>query len=133
MKKVLFTLFIGMTFIGCSNSDDDSKVQQNTTVQYFHPVSWIQGTWIITGTTTSYFRFTNEDFILLTPYTSYKAILEQTASTGQTAKVDETITNTDYNFVITAGASSGSYKFKKISSTQIQWVNGLNNITLDKE
>lgn len=124
-----------MSLIGCSNSDDDTNVQQNNpvTTQYFHPVSWIQGTWRITGTTTSYFKFTNDDFILVTPYTSYKTVLEQTKLTGQTAKVDETITDTDYNFVITAGASSGQYKFKKISSTKIQWANGVNNITLDKE
>ncbi|WP_291876612.1 hypothetical protein [Chryseobacterium sp.] len=135
MKKILFTLLIGMPFISCSSSDDDTNVQQNNpvTTQYFHPVSWIQGTWRITGTKTSYFKFTNDDFILVTPYTSYKTVLEQTKSTGQTAKVDETITDTDYNFVITAGASSGSYKFRKISPTKIQWVNGVNNITLDKE
>lgn len=133
MKKILFTLFIGVSLISCSNSDDDNTVQQNTTVQYFHVPQDYIGTWRITGTSSSYFIFKNDDFILVTPYTSYKTVLEQTASTGQTAKVDETITNTDYNFVITAGASSGSYKFKKISSTKIQWLNGVNNITLDKE
>lgn len=129
MKKILFTLFIGMSFISCSSSDDDNTVQQSNPSQssYFHPPLWIQGSWKIGNT--SYYKFTNDDFIYVMNGTSYKAILTQTASNGQTAKVDETITDTDYNFVITAGASSGSYKFHKISSTQIQW----NNITLNKE
>ncbi|MFL9835826.1 hypothetical protein [Chryseobacterium terrae] len=133
MKKILITLFIGMSFIGCSNSDDDSTTQQNNpvTTQYFHPPSWIQGSWKVGNT--SYYKFTNDDFIYVMNGTSYKVILTQSASSGQTAKVDETITDTDYNFVITAGASSGSYKFHKISSTQIQWINTSNNITLDKE
>jgi len=133
MKKILFTLFIGMSFIGCSNNDDDSTTQQNNpvTTQYFHPPTWIQGSWKVGNT--SYYKFTNDDFIYVMNGTSYKAILTQTSSNGQTAKVDETITDTDYNFVITAGASSGSYKFKKINSIQIQWLNGVNNITLDKE
>ncbi|KPH11692.1 hypothetical protein [Chryseobacterium sp. ERMR1:04] len=135
MKKILFTLFIGMSFIGCSNNDDDNTVQQTNPVntQYFHVPNWIIGSYKISGTSTSYFIFEDDDFILVTPYTSYKTVLEQAKSAGQTAKVDETITDTDYNFVITAGASSGSYKFKKISATKIQWINGINNITLDKE
>lgn len=129
MKKILFTLFIGMTSIGCSNSDDDSAPKQSNPVQnqYFSPPNWIQGSWKVGNT--SYFKFTHDDFIYVMNGTSYKAILTQAAASGQTAKVDETITDTEYNFAITAGASSGSYKFKKISSTQIQW----NNITLDKE
>lgn len=133
MKHLFLTALIAVSFISCSNSDDDSTSQQNipTTTQYFHPPTWIQGSWKVSNT--SYYKFTNEDFIYVINGTSYKAILTQTASNGQTAKVDETITDTDYNFVITAGTSSGSYKFKKVSSTQIQGLNGVNNITLDKE
>ncbi|WP_265131742.1 hypothetical protein [Chryseobacterium oranimense] len=133
MKHLFLTALIAVSFVSCSNNDDDSTSQQNipTTTQYFHPPTWIQGSWKVSNT--SYYKFTNDDFIYVINGTSYKAILTQTASNGQTAKVDETITDTDYNFVITAGTSSGSYKFKKVSSTQIQWLNGVNNITLDKE
>jgi len=88
MKKILFTLFIGMTFISCSSSDDDSIVQQNITIQYFHVPQEYVGTWRITGTSTSYFSFKKDDFILVTPDASYKTVLEQAASTLQTAKVD---------------------------------------------
>lgn len=135
MKKTLFLPLLAFSILtlNCSGNDEDSTPQQNNpvTTQYFHPPSWIQGSWKVSNT--SYYKFTNDDFIYVINGTSYKAILTQTASNGQTAKVDETITDTDYNFVITAGTSSGSYKFKKVSSTQIQWLNGVNNITLDKE
>lgn len=135
MKKTLFLPLLAFSILtlNCSGNDEDSTPQQNNpvTTQYFHPPIWIQGSWKVSNT--SYYKFTNDDFIYVINGTSYKAILIQTASNGQTAKVDETITDTDYNFVITAGTSSGSYKFKKVSSTQIQWLNGVNNITLDKE
>lgn len=134
MKKTLFLplLALSLLTLNCSGNDDDSTPKQNnpTITQYFHPPAWIQGFWKVGNT--SYYKFTNDDFIYVMNGTSYKAILTQTAASNQTAKVDEIISDTDYNFTITAGASSGSYKFHKISSTQIQWVNG-NNITLDKE
>ncbi|MCQ9635150.1 hypothetical protein MP477_09320 [Chryseobacterium sp. WG23] len=136
MKKILFTLFIGMSFIGCSNSDDDSTPQQNNpvTTQYFHPPAWIQGSWKISGTQPPFFKFTNQDFILITPYTSYKTVLEQTANTGQQAKVNEQISDLYYEFTIIAGGSSAQYKFKKISDTRIQWVgNTIPPVYLDKE
>lgn len=132
MKQLFLIALIAISFINCSGNNDDSGSQQNNpvTTQYFHPPTWIQGSWKVGNT--SYYKFTNDDFIYVMNGTSYKAILTQTAASNQTAKVDEIINDMDYNFTITAGASSGSYKFHKISSTQIQWVNG-NNITLDKE
>lgn len=132
MKQLFLIALIAISFVNCSGNDDDSTSQQNNlvTTQYFHPPTWVQGSWKVSNT--SYYKFTNDDFIYVINGTSYKAILTQTAASNQTAKVDEIVSDTDYNFTITAGASSGSYKFHKISSTQIQWVNG-NNITLDKE
>lgn len=136
MKKTLLALTLTtLLFVGCSsNNDDDSTPQQNNpvTTQYFHPPAWIQGSWKISNTSTSYFKFSNDNFILVTPYTSYKAILEQTAATGQPAKVVEQTSDYYYEFTITAGASSGQYKFKKISDTRIQWV-GSSPFFLDKE
>ncbi|WP_116547822.1 MULTISPECIES: hypothetical protein [unclassified Chryseobacterium] len=135
MKKTLLALtFTTLLFVGCSSNDDDSTPQQDNPVatQYFHPPSWIQGSWKIANTNTSYFKFTSDDFILVSPYTSYKAVLTQTAATGQTAKVVEQISDYYYEFTMTAGASSGQYKFKKISDTRIQWV-GSSPFFLDKE
>lgn len=136
MKKTLLLPLLAMSLLtlNCSGNDDDSAPQQNNpvTTQYFHPPLFIQGSWKISNTSTSYFKFTNDDFILVTPYTSYKAVLTQTAATGQPAKVVEQISDYYYEFTITAGASSGQYKFKKISDTKIQWV-GSTPFFLDKE
>lgn len=113
-------MLMAMSFLltACSsNNDEDTKVVQKN---YFNPPTWIQGTWKVSGTNTSYVQFTKDDYILLNPYTSYKSLMEQTAATGQSAKVDETINDNLYQFVITAGISSGTYKFTKVSSTKIQ-------------
>lgn len=137
MKKTLLLplLAISLLTLNCSGSDDDSSNNQQTTpvqTQYFHPPAWIQGNWKISNSSTTYFKFTNDDFILVSPYTSYKNVLQQTASTGQPAKVVEQTSDLYYEFTITAGASSGQYKFKKISDTKIQWV-GSTPFFLDKE
>ncbi len=136
MKKqfLLSVLALSLFTISCSGNDDTTTPQQNNpvTTQYFHPPAWIKGSWKISNTSTSYFIFKENDFILVSPYTSYKAILEQTASTGQPAKVVEQTSDYYYEFTITAGASSGQYKFKKISDTKIQWV-GSTPFFLDKE
>lgn len=138
MKKTLFLplLALSLLTLNCSGNDDDSTPQQNTPVQtvYFHPPSWIQGSWKISGSNSAYFKFTSDDFILVTPYTSWKSVLQQTASTGQLAKVNEDISDLYYEFTIIAGNSGGMYKFKKISSTRIQWINNTTTqVFLDKE
>ena len=134
MKQLLIAALTAVSLVSCSSNDDNTTPQQNNpvTTQYFHPPLFIQGSWKISNTSTSYFKFSNDNFILVTPYTSYKAILEQTAATGQPAKVVEQISDYYYEFTITAGASSGQYKFKKISDTRIQWV-GSTPFFLDKE
>lgn len=134
MKQLLITALMAVSLVSCSSNDDSTTPQQNNpaTTQYFHPPLFIQGSWKISNTSTTYFKFTNDDFILVTPYTSYKAVLEQTAGTGQPAKVVEQTSDYYYEFTITAGASSGQYKFKKISDTKIQWV-GSTPFFLDKE
>ncbi|WBX96040.1 hypothetical protein [Chryseobacterium gambrini] len=136
MKQLFLIAFTAISFINCSGNDDDSAPQQNNpvTVQYFHPPAWIQGSWRITGSSSTYFKFTPDDFVLASPYTSWKGVLQQTASTGQTAKVNEDISDLYYQFTIIAGNSGGQYKFKKISSTRIQWVNNtMTEVFLDKE
>lgn len=138
MKKqlLLSLLTLSLFTISCSGNDDDSTPQQDNpvTTQYFHPPVWIQGSWKISGSNSAYFKFTSDDFILVNPYTSWKSVLEQTASTGQLAKVNENISDLYYEFTIIAGNSGGMYKFKKISSTRIQWINNTTTqVFLDKE
>lgn len=138
MKKqfLLSVLALSLFTISCSSNDDTTIPQQNNPVQsvYFHPPQWVQGSWKISGSSSAYFKFSSDDFILVTPYTSWKSVLQQTSSTGQTAKVNEQISDTYYEFTIIAGVSSGQYKFKKISDTRIQWVgNTIPPVYLDKE
>ncbi|MDQ1095191.1 MULTISPECIES: hypothetical protein [Chryseobacterium] len=135
MKKTLLALtFMALLTVNCSGNEDDTTPEQTNPVitQYFHPPTWIQGSWKISGSNSAYFKFTNDDFILVSPYTSWKAVLQQTASAGQTAKVNEDISEQYYQFTIIAGNSGGQYKFKKISDTKIQWV-GSTPFFLDKE
>jgi hypothetical protein len=132
LKIFALVMLASITF-SCSSDSNSLLDDEGNPNQYFHPPVWIQGTWKIQNAPNGYFQFKQDDFILLTPYTSYKAILEQTASTGQTAKVDETINDTDYNFVITAGTSTGTYKFKKVNANTIQWSsNGMTPVYLYK-
>jgi hypothetical protein len=131
MKKLLLILMMTLSFIGCSTSNDEPLVQTND--QYFHPPSWIQGTWVISGTNTQYFKFTSDDFILISPYTSYTEVMQKAAATGQTAKVDEQISETNYTFSMTAGISYGTYIFTKISPTKMQRSgNGSSIVYFDK-
>ena len=105
MKKILFTLtFTTLLFVGCSsNSDDDSNTQQTNpaTTQYFHPPTWIQGSWGYSNGTTlvKSHRFTNNDFLITNGNneTSYKGAISSHPYGGS---VDETIDASNYNFTI---------------------------------
>lgn len=130
MKKTLLALSIVLSFISCSNNNDDDNTtinnQQPATTQYFHPPTWIQGTWGVTnGTITNkLFKFTNDDFIMLISGGSEQSMTGTIKLTPNGGSVDETINNeTQYNFIIKYNSSSvtQNYEFKKISPTLIQW------------
>lgn len=121
--KIALMLATATALMSCSPNNDSVVADEPVATQYFHPPTWIQGTWRVNNTSTSYMKFTGDDFQLMLPPTSYKAVLTQTASNGQTAKVIETISETDYNFTIITGMSEGTYKFKRLNSTQVQTVN----------
>ncbi|MCT2408594.1 hypothetical protein NZD88_13670 [Chryseobacterium antibioticum] len=136
MKHLFLAVIMAVSFVSCSGNDDNTAPEQTNPVatQYFHPPAWIQGSWKISGSNSAYFKFTNDDFILVSPYTSWKSVLQQTAPTGQIAKVNEDISDLYYQFTIIAGNSGGMYKFKRISPTRIQWINNTPlEVFLDKE
>lgn len=124
MKKILY-LFIAIVLLQSCNRDNDDTTKS----QFFNPPTWIQGKW--GADNTALFRFTNDDFytVTLNIETSYKSLLQSSANIGGTAIVDESISETEYSFVIKIGNSGTSpmsnteYQFKKISSTKIEWVN----------
>ena len=125
MKKILFIFIAIVLFQGCNRDNDDT-----TKSQFFNPPTWIQGKW--GADNVSLFMFTNDDFLSTAggnSFIGYKGLLQTSANIGGTAIVDESISETEYSFVIKMGNPGTSpisyteYQFKKISSTKIEWVN----------
>jgi len=133
MKKHLFLLLSLTTLlsatVSCSNSNDDDNTtnnQQPATTQYFHPPTWIQGTWGVTNGTTSnkLYKFTVDDFILLVTGVSEQSMTGTIKSSPNGGSVDETVnSNTQYNFTVKYNitTTTQSFEFRKVSATQIQW------------
>jgi hypothetical protein len=122
MKKCFF-LFLVLTTISCSNSNDST----NSTTASINPPSWIQGTWDIEGSLVgAAFIFTNNDLSFKSNASnviSYKQLIQNSSTTGNTF-TEEEITSTIYNISITIqGTTTTIYNFRKISPTKIEFVN----------
>ena len=124
MKKILFLLPAIFLLLNCSRSNDNFTNNQ----QFFHPPSWIQGKWGVDNT--ALHKFTNDDFLLILSNSeiSFKGLLQQNANIGATAKVEETSTDTTYNFKIISGSSNTTistteFQFKKVNPTKMEYVN----------
>lgn len=121
MKKIYLKVLV-LVFIlnGCS-SDDNSN---NSPIQ-INPPSWIQGTWLIEGSSTTFgWRFTSNDVINIQngAEISERGQLEFVLEAGQSASTSEVKTDTQY--ILTANYSAGQTtvkSFTKISSTEISW------------
>lgn len=133
MKKHLFlalSLTTTLLTTSCSsNNDDDNDTQQTNpaTTQYFHPPAWIQGTWKYApfdpNQAVFTFKFTDSDFINVSSggiETSWTQKIKMSPNGGS---VDETITNTAYNFTIKYNGTGNSelVEFKKVSANEIQY------------
>lgn len=133
---LLFSLFF--LLISCSSDSDAPEVSNKIT-----PPAWIQGTWgQITTTnpvaTTPFATFKVNDFCLIasTIEICNAANLQQLAQSGATVNVAQTITNNEYTLSMTIQSQTTTYKFIKISNTEIEYVNptnGLPNLSLIKE
>ncbi|SIQ19550.1 hypothetical protein [Chryseobacterium sp. RU33C] len=133
MKKtaILTALSLTATLLttSCSGNNDDENTttnQQPATTQYFHPPTWIQGTWGVTNGTTSnkLYKFTADDFILLVTGVSEQSMTGTIKSSPNGGSVDETSNNgTQYNFTVKYNitTTTQSFEFRKVSATQIQW------------
>lgn len=134
MKKtaILTALSLTATLLttSCSNNNDDDNTPTNqqppATTQYFHPPTWIQGTWGVTNGTTSnkLYKFTADDFILLVTGVSEQSMTGTIKSSPNGGSVDETVnSNTQYNFTVKYNitTTTQSFEFIKVSATQIQW------------
>lgn len=123
MKKIVIILFAVLAF-SCSGSDDNNNVNPN--VASLNPPAWIQGTWLLEGNSVqSGFRFTSNDVCInsLGLYACNKESLEMYQDTQVHTDVNEEISDTEYSVEITIGSNTTTFKFKKVSATQIKWVN----------
>lgn len=121
MKKIVLLICVIILY-SCTNNE---KTNTNNT---FNPPLWIQGTWsVITYSNPQpVFRFTTDDFILITLNIerSQKDQIEQSKkSLGVNVIITEEVTNSIYNITIKTTSLSGSistiYKFKKVDATHI--------------
>ncbi|WP_126651803.1 hypothetical protein [Chryseobacterium aureum] len=149
MKKNYFkaiTIALSLTVlslatVNCSNSSNDEdnttpNNQQPTTTQYFHPPTWIQGTWGVTNGTTSnkLYKFTADDFILLVTGVSEQSMTGTIKSSPNGGSVNETANNgTQYNFTVKYNitTTTQSFEFRKVSATHIQWKDNSSNTWFD--
>ncbi|SUX48881.1 hypothetical protein [Chryseobacterium indoltheticum] len=143
MKKqllvaLMLTITLSLLNVNCSgNNNDDNSIQQNnsTTTQYFHPPTWIQGTWGVTNGTTSskLYKFTADDFILM-PDTSNQSMTGAIKAHPYGGSVDE-ISNTSTLYIFDVKYNNSGvtqhFEFKKISATQIQLKDNSNNTWTD--
>ncbi|TXI88471.1 MAG: hypothetical protein E6Q36_05560 [Chryseobacterium sp.] len=130
LKAITIALSLALVTVNCSNSsnDDDNtptNQQPPATTQYFHPPTWIQGTWGVTNGTTSnkLYRFTSDDVVTITG-TSELSLTGTIKAHPYGGSVDETVnTTTQYNFTVKYNMSptTQNFEFRKISATQIQW------------
>lgn len=119
MKKLLLILTIAVLLVSCSSSDDSSNNNS-----HLNPPNWIQGTWVQYVSEDSDiifggFKFTSNDFCVVTNYGNQETCFGQVFFAPPT----ETITNTEYKFTINIGQILNSYHFIKISDTQIKYEN----------
>lgn len=136
---VALSLTATLLTVSCSSNNDDENTptnQQSTTTQYFHPPTWIQGTWDVTNGTTSnkLYKFTADDFILLVTGVSEQSMTGTIKSSPNGGSVDETVnSNTQYNFTVKYNITptTQSFEFRKVSATKIQWKDNSNGTWFD--
>jgi len=123
MKKIILNFFLILLFSGCSSPIDDSNPKNASSI---NPPNWVQGTWLLEDSNlTSGYRFTNDDFcsVLLSGQNCFKESIRLINNSGAITNVKEVITDNSYSIEITLGSQVITYNFKKVSLTQIEWIN----------
>ncbi|TVZ26801.1 hypothetical protein JM83_1791 [Gillisia sp. Hel_I_86] len=128
-------LYLLLMFILTSCSSDNSV--NNSSNFTINPPSWIQGTWILQGSTTGEhgFRFTSNDVILIqnSMETSQRELLQQSIDLGQEVSVTENKEDTYYSLHIDFQyGQTLKLDFRKLSSTEISW-EAVNNSIYKKQ
>jgi len=114
------------------NSHQETTSNQNTQSEKLSPPNWIQGTWmdrteplIPTG-----WLFTSDDMYTIVGENSVSV----TATLSSSDKITETKTDNIYEFTIHHNQlnSTETFKFKKINSTQIAYINSIDNTEVSR-
>lgn len=134
-KLLLIAICLSFLFISsCGGHDEDSSTQVTPQdAQYFHPPAWIKGTWSSTGSDPIKYKFTDNDFIsiLANSETSNSAKLKEIKNLGGTVSVEEIANDNQYYFTMKMNNSNTTYQFKKVTSTQLLWVNHPQSAVID--
>ena len=119
MKKLFLLLAFSILLLSCSRNDNDSNT--NTNGNKINPPSWIIGKWTSYFDSTAYqsYTFTSSDIVMsIGGYSqSYKYIADN-------GGYSQTASDTEFVFTLTSGGISQTYKFKKVSSTKLNFDNG---------
>src|SRR5690606_3250426 len=123
---------LSLVTVNCSSSNDDDNTtpnnQQPATTQYFHPPTWIQGTWKYAPFGTPMdspltLKFTDSDIVSISSGGTHTSWTEKIKVSLNGGSAEEATTNTEYNVTIKYNGTGGTdyYEFKKISNTEIQY------------
>lgn len=131
LTALSFTATLSLLTVNCSSSNDDDNTpnnQQPVTIQYFHPPTWIQGTWKYAPFGTPIdspltLKFTDSDIVSISSGGTQTSWTEKIKVSSNGGTVDEVTANTEYNVTIKYNGSGTTdfYEFKKISDTEIQY------------
>ena len=117
--KYISLLFIFSVFslTSCRSDRNDSV---NTTATKINPPSWIIGKWKLDSDTNSFYTFKQGDIIIES--LGMSTSLKTTADLGG---YSQTSSDTEFTYTLTMQSYSQTYKFKKITNTQIKGDLGL--------
>jgi|SRR5690606_27565365 len=121
-KTLLTVLLFSIILTSCSSDSDNNS---NASIK-ISPPGWIQGAWYLEGNTNNTgYKFSNDDFCLITFNTQscFKEQLRLADNSGTITNIKELVTDNSYSIEITISSQVLTYKFEKISSTEIEWVN----------
>ena len=117
--KYISLLFIFSVF-SLTSCRSDSNDSVNTTATKINPPSWIIGKWKLDSDTNSFYTFKQGDIIIES--LGMSTSLKTTADLGG---YSQTSSDTEFTYTLTMQSYSQTYKFKKITNTQIKGDLGL--------
>ncbi|MBI6121179.1 hypothetical protein [Salegentibacter maritimus] len=127
MRKIIYLFLFPLIVLSCSSDNDEINASS------INPPEWIQGTWLVQGSTTgdNGVRFTSNDLILIQVFTetSQRELIENSRELGQEIEVIENISEEHYSLHLDFNnAPTVNLRFSKLSSSEITWNQVANSI-----